>query len=527
MIRIRQILIDVNEYTFDKLKDRICSRLKINDLDLTGFSISKQSIDARRKDKVYYVFEVDVSLENEEIILNRNKDKDIFLTPYEEYELCSHGDKVMKYRPVVVGSGPAGLFCAYMLLEAGFKPIVIERGKAIDERVKCVNDFWNGEALDLNTNVQFGEGGAGTFSDGKLNTLVKDKKFRMKKVFSTFCKYGALDEIMYMNGPHIGTDKLREIIKNMRIDMINRGATFKYESCLTDLVINDGKITGIVINNDYKLDCDTLVLCTGHSARDTFRMLYDRGVNMESKPFAVGVRVSHPQEMININQYGDYHKKLKPASYKLSYTASNGRGVYSFCMCPGGYVVDSSSFNEMLVVNGMSNYARESKNANSAIVVSVSSEDFGSGVFAGMEFQEKLERLSYSACGGKIPVSLYRDFVNNKKSISFGEVLPVIKGSYDFCNLNDILPSYICESLKEGISYFERKIPGFSRGDALLFGTETRTSSPVRIVRDDSFQSNIKGVYPCGEGAGYAGGITTSAMDGIKVAEAIISMYSL
>ena len=526
MIRLRQIKVKINNNSFDDIKKQVAFKLKINENDIKDIKINKQSLDARKKDSICYVYEVDVACENEKTILKKRTSNDIFLTPNETYKFSVTGTEELNYEPIIIGSGPAGLFTAYLLAEHGYKPIIIERGEQVEQRVNTIEKFWETGELNINSNVQFGEGGAGTFSDGKLNTLVKDREFRMKKVFEIFVENGAPKEIMYVNKPHIGTDILRKVIINMRNRIIKMGGTFKYNTCLTDIIIENNKIKAIEINNKEKINCKVIVLAIGHSARDTFRMLYEKKLIMTSKPFAIGIRIQHPQEMINKAQYGDYKNKFLPvASYKLTYKSSNGRGVYSFCMCPGGFVVNASSEENRLAINGMSNHRRDSKNANSAIVVTVSPKDFGEHPLDGIEYQRRLEEKAYKIGNGKIPVQLLKDFNKNISSTKFGSVDPVFKGNYQFSNLNDVLPDYICVSLKEGISFFDKKIKGFAIKDAILAGIESRTSSPIRIERDDSLISNIQGIYPCGEGAGYAGGITTSAIDGIKVAEAIAKKY--
>ena len=517
MIRIRQIKVSVDN---NNLKDEIISRLKINDNDLIEFKINKRSIDARHKPVLYYIYEADVSVKDEMIVLNRINDKDVFLTPDEEY-IFNECNLDKNSKIVVVGSGPSGLFTGYMLASYGYKVTIIERGEKVEDRVNTVNKFWRDGILNTNSNVQFGEGGAGTFSDGKLNTMVKDRK-RIKKVLNTFVKFGAPKEIMYDAKPHIGTDILVDVVKKIREYLINKGTTILYNTCLTDIDIKNNKLKGITVNDSDYINCDKLVLALGHSARDTFKMLYDKGIIMESKPFAVGVRIMHNQSMIDNNQYG--RLDFKRASYKLTYKSSSGRGVYSFCMCPGGYVVNASSENNMTVINGMSNYKRDSGTSNSAIIVTVNKDDYGDNVFSGMEFQRKLETITYKVGGGLIPVQLYKDFKNNKVSSIFGTVKPMIKGGYTFANINKILPKSISDSLKEGIDYFDTKIKGFGSHDAVIAGIESRTSSPVRIKRDENYECNIKGIYPIGEGAGYAGGITSAAIDGIKSFEKIVSV---
>ena len=517
MIRLRQIKVSVDS-TKD-LGEKCAKKLRINENDILDLKINKRSIDARYKPDLYYIYEVDVSINNEDKILKRINSKDVFKTPNEKYIVKKLENK-MDNKTIIVGSGPAGLFCAYILTLSGIKPLVIERGESVDDRVKTVEDFWKTGKLNIESNVQFGEGGAGTFSDGKLNTLVKDKLNRSKFILETFVKFGAPENILYDNKPHIGTDILRTVIRNMREYIISLDGKFMFNTKLTDINIKDNKIDSIVVNNKDVINCNNLILALGHSARDTFKMLYDKNIKMESKPFAVGVRIQHPQNIINLNQYGT--NNFKAASYKLTYKTKSGRGVYSFCMCPGGFVVNSSSENNMIAINGMSNYKRDEENANSAIIVTVNSRDFGNSVFAGMEFQRKLESLAYKYGKGNIPVQLYGDFKNNIKSNSFKSVKPVMKGNYTFSNINNILPSFVCESLIEGIDYFDSKIKGFASDDAIVAAVESRTSSPIRIIRNDKYESNISGIYPIGEGAGYAGGIMSAAIDGIKVAECII-----
>ncbi len=521
MIRVRQVKVNIDE----DLKKATAHKLHIKENDILMLKIVRKSLDARKKSALHFVYEVDIKARNEREILKQNKSHDVLKTPQEIYKFAITGMKKMQYRPIIVGSGPAGLFCAYMLASYGYRPIIIERGEAIEQRVLTVDRFWQTGDLNPESNVQFGEGGAGTFSDGKLNTLVKDKSFRMQKVFEIFLENGAPSEIMYENKPHIGTDKLREVIKNMREQILTFGGEFRYQTCLTEVLIEKGELKGIVVNNTETILCDTLVLALGHSARDTFVMLEQKGLAMEAKPFAVGIRIIHAQAMINKAQYGILHDRLEPASYKLTYTAPDKRGVYSFCMCPGGYVVNASSEFQRLAINGMSNYKRDSESANSAIVVTVGPDDFGNGPLAGLKYQQDLEKQAYKIASGKIPVQLFGDFDRGVISTNFGKVKPLFKGAYQFADLNKILPDYISQNLKLAIKDFGHKIKGFANKDAIIAGIESRTSSPVRIIRDENYMANIKGIYPCGEGAGYAGGITTSAMDGLKVAEALATIY--
>ena len=527
MIRIRQVKINVISDNKNNLLKAICKKIKVNLNDIKDYVVVKKSLDARYKPDLYYIYEVDVSLVNEVDILKINN-KDVMVTPNEEYVKPSKGDLILDKRPVVVGSGPSGLFCAYLLANMGYKPIVIERGEKVEDRINTVEKFWNEGILNKESNVQFGEGGAGTFSDGKLNTLTKDKFNRCRYVFKTFVECGANEDIIISNMPHIGTDVLRDVVKSIRNKIIDMGGEFLYNSCLTNVNILDNKVKSIEINNNVLVDTDVLVLAIGHSARDTFEMLNNIGLMMEPKPFAIGIRIQHPQEIININQYGNnYYKGLNPASYKLTYKSSNGRGVYSFCMCPGGYVVNASSEEGKLAINGMSYYKRDSENSNSAIVVTVTPDDYGNGVLDGVKYQRELEKRAYQLGNGNIPIQKLDDYYNNKQTEYLGNVKPIFKGKYDFANLNKLYPEYVNASLKEAINHFGDKINGFNDGDSIISGVESRTSSPVRIIRNENYVSNIEGIYPCGEGAGYAGGITTSAIDGLKVAEAIINKYKM
>ncbi len=520
MIRIRQIKINI-ESNIDLLS-KVASILKINKEDILDLKVVKESIDARKKPDIYLVYEVNVLLKDESVIKKFNND--IFIVSDEEYSFNPKGEELLESNPVVVGSGPAGLFTAYMLASYGYKPIVIERGSILDERIKDVDKFLESGVLNKESNVQFGEGGAGTFSDGKLNTLVKDKNYRGKKVLEVFVSCGAPKEILYKSHPHIGTDILVSVIKNMRNKIISMGGEFRYNTKLTDIIVKDNKIEEIIVNDKEHIKTDILVLAIGHSARDTFYML-NNYLNMEAKPFAVGVRVEHKQEMIDIANYGKVIPSLGPSTYKLTHKCKNGRGVYTFCMCPGGYVINSSSEEGMLAINGMSYSKRDSENANSAVIVTVTPDDFGNTPLSGIEYQRDLEKKAFNLGSGSIPIELYKDFKDNKISSDFGSIKPLFKGSYKFANIRSILPSYIVESLIEGINAFGGYIKGFANDDVIMAAVESRTSSPVRIIRNDEFISNIEGIYPCGEGAGYAGGITSSAIDGIKVAEAIMNKY--
>lgn len=526
MIRINQLKLNPNHRESD-LDNAIRKTLKLSEKAPMEYTIVKRSIDARKKPDIKYTYSVDVSTDCEERILKHNKNKDIMKAPQVSYTFPASGQKHLKHPPVIAGAGPAGLFCGLFLARAGYRPIVIERGEDVDSRKRTVNHFWETQELNTESNVSFGEGGAGTFSDGKLNTMVKDTSGRIKCVLETFVQYGAPYEITYVNKPHIGTDVLCDIVKNIRNEIIRLGGEVRFQTKLTGLHSSGEQIESIEVNNGEIIPCEVLVLAIGHSARDTFYLLDDHKIIMSPKAFAVGVRVEHPQDMMNYNAYGDtVYDNLPTADYKVTHQCENKRGVYSFCMCPGGYVVNASSENEKLAINGMSYSKRDSKNANSAIIVTVTPEDFkSSSPLAGIEFQRELEEKAYREGGGSIPVQLYGDFVENRPSTQFGEVTPCMKGHYKFGNIQNIFPKYISDTIIEGMEGFTKQIAGFNRGDALISAVESRTSSPVRIVRDENFESNIAGIYPCGEGAGYAGGITSAAVDGIKIAEQIAIKY--
>jgi uncharacterized protein len=525
MIKINQLKLDIN-HTKEDLEHKIAKTLKVSKGQILNYKIAKRSLDARKKNEILYIYSIEVEVKDEKKIVDRCKNQNVMLAKKTVYQTIKDGTEVMKHRPVIVGFGPAGIFCALKLAEDGFQPIVIERGEEVDKRVATVNTFWKENKLNPESNVQFGEGGAGTFSDGKLNTLVKDVTGRNTEVLRVFVEYGAPDEILYLNKPHIGTDRLCGVVKAMRNRIIELGGEVRFETKLTDIHYEEGKLTSIEVNGSETIPCEVLVLAIGHSARDTFEMLYKKQFDISAKPFAIGVRMEHPQELISYSQYGDSYSSLPAAEYKVTHQTSNGRGVYSFCMCPGGFVVNASSEEGRVVVNGMSNYDRAEKNANSAIIVTVNPDDFdGDSPLAGMEFQRKWESLAYKEGNGKVPVQLFEDFEANRPSTGFGSMTPNLKGGYTLANIRNCLPEYVCESIIEGVHAFDKKIHGFDKPDAIMLGVETRTSSPIKMKRNETFESNIAGVYPCGEGAGYAGGITSAAMDGIKVYEMIVHKY--
>ena len=525
MIRINQIKLPI-EHSKAQLEQKIHKILKLAPGQLKSVQIVKRSIDARKKPMLQYVYSVNVTTNDDAKVLKKVNDNNVMSIKPKKYALPVVNPEDFSNQPVIVGAGPAGLFCAYALVLQGLRPTVIERGKCVEERTRDVEHFWETGVLDTASNVQFGEGGAGTFSDGKLNTLVKDPVGRNQFVLETFVKFGAPEHILYENKPHIGTDILAKVIRAMRVYMQEAGATFLFETCMTDYRSVDGQVCAVELNHERWIETNHLILAIGHSARDTFRMLHaKKELTMEPKSFAVGFRVEHPQADINLQQYGDiYDKKLPAAPYKVTANLANGRGVYSFCMCPGGYVVNASSEEQRLAVNGMSYSGRDGKNANSAIIVSVTPEDFeGEDALAGVRFQEMLEEKAYAIGGGSVPQQLFGDYCNNRASVSYGSFESSVKGKTVLCNLRGLLPEALEASFIEGMHHFNRSIPNFDREDAILSGVESRTSSPVRIARDASFQAPVAGIYPCGEGAGYAGGIMSAAMDGLKVAEAILS----
>lgn len=563
MLRVNQVKLKTG-HAPEQLRKKTAEVLGIPLPDILSVKIVRQSIDARRKPEIFYSYSVDAEVKNEGRILRRFRGKEnlVCASDTAAYSFPKPGTRRQEHPTVIAGMGPAGLFCAYFLALHGYKPLLLERGKCVEERMRDVEDFWETGILNPASNVQFGEGGAGTFSDGKLNTLVKDKDGRNAAVLQAFVRFGADEKICYDAKPHIGTDVLRNVVRRMREEIIRLGGEVRFESQVTDICLEDccpgasRRVTGVIVNGKERIPCERLVLAVGHSARDTFQMLYGHRVPMEAKAFAVGLRVQHPQAMINESQYGMADPgELGAAAYKVTAKEKNGRGVYSFCMCPGGYVVNASSEPGMTAVNGMSYSGRAGQNANSAVIVAVTPEDFvaGSGAeadsgarlkaghpLAGVEFQRLLEKRAYELCGGRIPVQRYGDFKKCVEgtagepaeerqpvdSMPDSDIVPQCKGQCQWADLSGILPPACNSAFVEGMEAFGRQIKGFDRPDAILAGVESRTSSPVRICRDEKLQSAVRGLYPCGEGAGYAGGITSAAMDGIRVAEAIAREYA-
>ncbi len=531
MIQIRQLKLKI-DHTEEELKNKICRTLNIRMDELRSYTIRRQSLDARKKPELYYIYTVDAMVYGEKKILNKTKNKDVSKSDYKPYTYPACGEEQMAEKPVVIGCGPAGMFCSLILAELGYRPILLERGGAVEERIQDVKEFWETGVLNPDSNVQFGEGGAGTFSDGKLNTLVKDPAGRNRKVLEVFAEHGAPEDILYRSKPHIGTDILTSVVRSMRQKIRELGGEVRFHSHVTDIIAEDGGLKGLKIRNEITggeelLKTQTAVFAIGHSARDTFDMLYKRGLHMEAKAFAVGVRVEHLQAEIDLAQYGRNKGDILPAaSYKLTANLENGRSVYTFCMCPGGFVVNASSEEGYLAVNGMSYRSRAGKNANSAVIVTVRPEDYpDEGPLSGIAFQRMLERKAYIAGKGKIPVQLFGDFCEKKVSRELGKIQPSVKGSFCLADVRGIFTEEIAKSIEQGMISFDRKLHGFAGKDVVLSGVESRSSSPVRILRDETMQSSIPGIYPCGEGAGYAGGITSAAMDGIKIAEAIVKRY--
>jgi len=536
MIRINQLKLSVGHTKADMMK-KAAKMMRIPEDKILSLVPVRQSLDARKKNELLYIYSLNATVSGKEgAVIKNAKNVNVVLNTEKPYRFPEHGQEPLCHRPVIVGFGPAGMFCGLMLARAGFSPLILERGEDVDSRTQKVEAFWRGGELNPESNVQFGEGGAGTFSDGKLNTLVKDPSGRNKKVLEILAEAGADPSITYVNKPHVGTDVLSRVVKNIRQEIIRLGGEIRFGCKLTDFSEAGGRLISVTVSQreeggfyrEETIPAQAVALAIGHSARDTFRMLSEKSLDLQAKAFAVGLRIQHPQKQINFSQYGmEEPGSLGAASYKLTKQTSSGRGIYSFCMCPGGFVVNASSETGRLAVNGMSNHDRAGTNANSALIVTVTPEDFPSpGPLGGVEFQRRLEEAAFNCGKGKIPVQLYGDFKAGTLSRAFVDVEPAFKGGYSFGNLREVLNPSLTDAMTEGIDSFGRIIDGFDRPDAILAGIESRTSSPVRIPRTPELESAVRGLYPCGEGAGYAGGITSAAMDGIRTAEMIVTRFS-
>ncbi|MGJ8688210.1 MAG: NAD(P)/FAD-dependent oxidoreductase [Gammaproteobacteria bacterium] len=531
MLRLTELTLPL-DHSEDALTQEILSLLQIQATDLVSFTVFKRSYDARKKNSVIsFVYIVDVEIVDEEAALERlAQERHVKKAPDTQYYPLPSAPEALASRPVVIGFGPCGLFAALILAQQGYRPIVLERGREVRQRTQDTWGLWRKNILDVESNVQFGEGGAGLFSDGKLYSQIKDPKFFGRKVMHEFVKAGAPEEILFVSKPHIGTFRLTGVVAAMREEIIALGGEVRFESQVTDVVISDARVAGVVLANGESIDTQHVILALGHSARDTFRMLHQRGVYVEAKPFAIGFRIEHPQSMVDKARLGKYagHPQLGAADYKLVHHAKNGRAVYSFCMCPGGTVVAATSEEGRVVTNGMSQYSRNERNANAGIVVGINPEvDYPGDPLAGITLQEELESHAFTL-GGKdycAPAQLVGDFINQQPSTVLGQVVPSYKPGVLLGDLSSALPSYAIEAIREALPAFGRQMKGFDRADAVLTGVETRTSSPIRITRDkETLQSlNTRGLYPAGEGAGYAGGILSAGVDGIKVAEALIN----
>ncbi|MBL4910069.1 MAG: NAD(P)/FAD-dependent oxidoreductase [Alteromonadaceae bacterium] len=536
MIRLTNFKLPL-DHTDDELKQAILKKLTVNSDQLIDFTIFKRGYDARQKNNIHLIYTLDVKTSNEQALLSKfSKEQHIKPSPDTRYQFVAQAPENMTERPVVIGMGPCGLFTGLLLAQMGFKPIILERGKEVRERTKDTFGFWRKKILNPESNVQFGEGGAGTFSDGKLYSQVKDPKHYGRKVLTEFVSAGAPEEIMYVSKPHIGTFKLVTMVEKMRNTIIELGGEIRFEQRVDDIIINTdgekGQVQGVTLTSGETIKTNHIALAIGHSARDTFKMLHEKGVFIKAKPFSVGFRIEHEQAVIDEARFGKSagHPILGSADYKLVHHCKNGRSVYSFCMCPGGTVVAAASEEGHLVTNGMSQYSRHERNANSAIVVGISPEDFPlidgkEDVLAGIELQRQLEAQAFTLGGSSYdaPVQLVGDFLAKRASGEHGDVIPSYKPGVTYCDLSQSLPQYAIDAIREAIPAFDRKIKGFANNDATLTAVETRTSSPIQITRDkENLQSiNTQGLYPAGEGAGYAGGILSAGIDGIKIAEAM------
>ncbi len=526
MLRLRDIKLPF-EHTQEEMEAAIINKLEISKAELLGHSIFKRSVDARKRSGISFIYSLNVEISNEEeILLKMQGDPHVTVAPDTHYHFVAQAPSDLAERPIIIGAGPCGLFAALCLAQMGFRPLILERGKKVRERTADTFGFWRDRELNPESNVQFGEGGAGTFSDGKLYTQIKDHKNRARKVLTEFVKAGANEEILFVNKPHIGTYRLVKIVENLRATIESLGGEFRFQARVEDLQIEDNKVRGLTLANGEQVRSEYVVLAVGHSARDTFQMLFDRCVFMEPKPFSIGFRIEHPQTLIDKCLFGMYagHPLLGSADYKLVHHCRNGRSVYSFCMCPGGTVLAATSEPGCVVTNGMSQYSRNERNANSAIVVGVSPEDYPDGPLAGIEFQRHWEKRAFELGGGTYdaPGQLVGDFLANRPSKALGTVEPSYAPGIHLSDLSRSLPDYAIEAIREALPAFDKRIKGIAMKDAVLTAVETRTSSPVQVKRKDDFQSvNTAGLYPAGEGAGYAGGILSSAIDGLKVAEAV------
>jgi uncharacterized FAD-dependent dehydrogenase len=526
MLRLTEVQLPLN-HPESAIQEAILERLGISAKDLIGFTIFRRGYDARKKTSIQLIYTLDVDVRNEAALLKKfHGDRHINVTPDTSYHFVTHAPGNLPLRPVVIGTGPCGIFAGLILAQMGFKPIILERGKSVRERTKDTFGLWRKRELQPESNVQFGEGGAGTFSDGKLHSQVKDPKHYGRKVLMEFVKADAPPEILYVSKPHIGTFRLVKMVELMRESIEALGGEFRFESKVENIEIDQGRVRGVTLANGEHIVADHVVLAVGHSARDTFQMLYDRGVYIEAKPFSIGFRVEHPQSLIDKCRFGPNagNPILGAADYKLVHHCSNGRSVYSFCMCPGGTVVAATSEPGRVVTNGMSQYSRNERNANSGIVVGITPADYPGHPLAGIAFQRQWETRAFEL-GGKnydAPGQLVGDFIANRPSSALGSVIPSYKPGVHLCDLNTSLPDYAIDAIREALPAFDKQIKGFAMHDAVLTGVETRTSSPIRIKRNSDFESvNTVGLYPAGEGAGYAGGIMSAAIDGIQVAEAV------
>ncbi|MGZ8160584.1 MAG: NAD(P)/FAD-dependent oxidoreductase [Methylobacter sp.] len=526
MLRITELKLPL-DHPEKMLKTAILDRLGISTKELITFTIFRQGYDARKRNAILLVYTVDVETTNEQAILNRlQDDPHISLTPDSSYRFVTQAPKELALRPVIIGTGPCGLFAGLILAQMGFRPIILERGKEVRERTKDTFGLWRKSQFNPESNVQFGEGGAGTFSDGKLHTQIKDPNHYGRKVLTELVKAGAPDEILHVSKPHIGTFRLVTVVEQLRETIESLGGEIRFQSRVDDIIINNGQVRGVVLANGETINTNHVLLAVGHSARDTFKMVYDRGVYIEAKPFSIGFRIEHPQSLIDTCRFGNNagHPLLGAADYKLVHHCSNGRSVYSFCMCPGGTVVAATSEAGHVVTNGMSQYSRNERNANSGIVVGITPDDYPRHPLAGIDFQRRLEAGAFKLGGEtyEAPGQLVGDFLAKRPSSALGTVQPSYTPGVHLCDLSSALPDYAITAIREAIPAFDKKIKGFAMKDAVLTGVETRTSSPIRIKRNEHYQSlNVKGLYPAGEGAGYAGGILSAAVDGIKVAEAL------